>query len=105
LPTIANVNAIISTCIDRRAGVPAVAACRRVGSHRGAIGRDTLAVKCRLRETPLSEMEVAFAREQPFAEQHLRPLEPPPLVKVPVVRDEHIPHEIRMAEQVERLGA
>ena len=41
----------------------------------------------------------------PVAEQHLGALEATSLVKVPMIRDEHVADEIRMVEQVERLGA
>jgi len=50
-------------------------------------------------------VDLAFAGEEAVTEQLLRALEPTTLVEVSVVRDEHIPHELRVAEQIQRLGA
>ena len=64
-----------------------------------------LAVKRRLREASLAQVELVFAGQQAVAEQPLGPLEPAALVKVSVVRDEDLADELGVAEQVERLGA
>ena len=58
-----------------------------------------------LREPPLPAVEVALARQQSLAEHALGPLEAPALHEVLVVRDENIPDEVGVIEQVHVLRA
>ena len=60
-------------------------------------------MKCRLCESPLAKMKFALAREEPVAEQSSGPLQTAALVEVLLVRDEHVPDQIRVAEEVDVL--
>ena len=54
------------------------------------VGGDALAVKRRLHQPALSQVEIALAREQARAEQTLRALEATALGEIPVVRDQDV---------------
>ena len=60
-------------------------------------------MKCRLGEAALTQVKFAFARQKTVSEETARSLEPPALVKVLLVGDEHIPNEVGMADQVDIL--
>lgn len=91
--------------VEHLARPPPLVSRRRMRGHRRAIRGCALAVERRLSEATLSEVELAFAREEPVAEQHLRALEASPFVKVAVVGDEDLAYEVGVVEQVERLRA
>jgi hypothetical protein len=59
-----------------------------------------LAVKGRLHETTLPQVEFPLAREQPFAKEHLRALEHVPFHEGALVRDEHVAHLIGVGEEM-----
>jgi hypothetical protein len=82
---------------------PPVRAPARVGDHRIAVAGDARAVKCRLRETALPQVEIVLAGEQPLAEQELGAFQAAALVEPAAVRDEDVADVLGVAEQHQRL--
>ncbi len=58
-----------------------------------------------LDQPPLTEMEGILAGQQPFAEDPFGALQPAALMKVLIVRDEHVPDHRRIARDEEMLAA
>ena len=77
----------------------------RVRDHRVGVGGDALLVERRLREPALAPMQIAFARQQPFAEQLFRALERTPFLEQPRARHQHVLDVVRMVQQHEPLRA
>ena len=91
LPTMSSVRRDISRGhVQRRAVGPAAPHAIRVRHHRRRVRGDAVAVKRGLHQAALPEMNGVLARQQPLAEQTLRPFETTALVEVLVVRDEHV---------------
>ena len=68
-------------------------------NHHRAVGVDPLAVKGRLRESPLASPEVPFAGEQPFPQGRLRHPEGEMLAKLAVAGDEHLLDHVRVVNE------
>ncbi len=58
-------------------------------------------MECRLGKPPLSKVELSLARQQAVAEETFGALERASLPEVLPVRDEHIAHEVGMADDEE----
>ena len=101
--------------VDEPVGLPGVAdllyldALRtqaiRVRHHRVAVGGDAIAMKRRLHQPPLAEMVRIFAGQQPLAKQPPRALQAAPLDEVPVVCDEDVLNQMRVADEKNLLAA
>ena len=84
---------------------PALARAPRVLGHDRAVGMDALPVERGLAEPALAGVELSLAREEPLAEEVLRPLQSPALHERVLVGDEHVPHLVGMAEEEDRVAA
>src|SRR4051794_31327709 len=60
-------------------------------------------MKRRLHQPPLSFVQFLFRGQQPFAEDDLRALQHPALVKRPMLRHEQLPNQIGMIEEKDLL--
>src|SRR5436190_22762993 len=60
-------------------------------------------MKRRLHQPALSQVQRAFARQQSLTENAPSALETTPLQKIALIRDEHIPHQMRVIEQKDVL--
>jgi hypothetical protein len=69
--------------------------------HLPRIRGNALPVKRRLHETALPEVESPLARQETFAEEHLRALQDVPLHEDALVRHEHVAHVIRVREEIQ----
>ncbi len=79
---------------------PAFRGALRVLHHSAGIERDPLLVEGGLDQPALPPMKLAFASEQPFAQEILGQLETPALVKSAVLRDQQVLDQIGMVEEV-----
>jgi hypothetical protein len=64
------------------------------------VGADALPVERGLREPPLARVELAFAREEPFAEEELRPFQAAALAEVVLAGDEDVLDEVRVLHEI-----
>src|SRR6185436_9745319 len=64
------------------------------------VGADALPVEGGLREPPLAGVELAFAGEEPFAEEELRPFQAAALAEVVLAGDEDVLDEVRMLHEI-----
>jgi hypothetical protein len=67
--------------------------------HQVAVPGHAIAVKSRLHQAPLPQVECAFAGQQTLAEQAFAPFESSALGEIPVVRDEHIANQLRLVDE------
>ena len=91
--------------VQRGAVGPRVPHPIRVRHHRAAVAGDPIAVKRRLHQAALAQVHGALARQQPFAEQALRALQPAALDEVLVVRDEDVADVLRAVDEEDRFAA
>ena len=73
--------------------------------HHASVAGDALAMKRRLHQPALPEMNRALAGQQAVAEQPLAALEAAALGEVPVVGDEDVFHLLRVADEEQLLAA
>src|SRR5215471_15271348 len=71
----------------------------RVVRHRRGIGRNAIAMKSRLRQPPLPQPEIAFRRQQPFAEQIFVRLKDAALVIQPSFVHQHVLDQVGMIDE------
>ena len=91
--------------IDLLPVLPAVGGELRPGNHLVPVASDPILMEERLDQTPLPEMEVALAGQEPLAEKALRFLQRAALHEAPRLGDEHFPHELGLADEIEALRA
>ena len=72
--------------------------------HDRCVRGNPFAVKGGLHQPPLAQMRVAFARQQPVAEQTLRALEPSSLEEALLIGDQHVLDELRIVQQEQMLA-
>ena len=76
----------------------------RLGDHLRGVGLDALAVERGLRQPPLTQVELALAREQPVAEQRPRRLQSTALHDVARVGEEDVGDDVGIAHEVDVLA-
>ena len=82
-----------------------LAAAQRVRRHRLAVGGDALPVERGLGEAALAGVELAFAGEQPFAQEELGPLDPLALRERVLVGHQHVLDVIGVAQEEHVVAA
>ena len=87
--------------VDRVAIVPPVAGDPRAIHHFAGVRGDALTVKGGLHEAALPQVKVPLARQQTFAQQHLRALEDVSLHEGALMRHQHIAHVIGMRDEMD----
>jgi hypothetical protein len=82
---------------------PLIARARRVMRDQLGVGGNPVTMKRWLHESPLTKVQITFARQQPVTEEDFCTLERPRLGEVPLVGHEHIPDVIRVGEHDDAL--
>jgi hypothetical protein len=62
-------------------------------------------MKCRLHKAPLAKMMLAFAGQEPFAEQDLGPLERAAFCEICLLHNQDLAYQIGMRDEIDILAA
>src|SRR5690348_4096720 len=84
--------------VDHAAAAPMLLMALGIIDHGASVGENTLAMKGRLNQPPLTQMEAVLAGEQSVAKNLARALHHAPLVMIARTVDEHVLRHLGMQE-------
>jgi hypothetical protein len=90
----------LSIHVDRLPIAPSIARHPGAIHHFTCVRGDALAVKGGLHESTLTQVKLAFARQEAFTEQHLRALQHVSFHECALVCDENVAHIIGVSDEV-----
>jgi hypothetical protein len=90
--------------IQRASLLPAPAQPHGILAHHRRVPGHAVPMKRGLNQAALPQMKLAFAGQQPLAQQNLGALQRPALDEIPLIGHQNLPHEIRMVHQIRVIG-